>query len=284
MFKKPIWKQLLLGLVWVILLGGLVTLMGFIATKKHEVVCKEVKVYIPGSQFFIDKQEIESILEVDRNTLVGHKMDSINLNDLEEKLKANPFIESAKVYTDMDGSINVEITQRKPILRIMNEQGRDYYVDKHGVKLPLSSNFTARVIVANGYIDEPFSGHVDTLSQPIGIQLFKTADYIRKDSLWSAQITQLYVNKDREIELIPRVGNNRILLGDADSLDVKFRNLRAFYKKALPQVGWDTYKLINIKYTNQVIGVRGKNTRPDSLETAITDTAKVDTGSILIKK
>ncbi len=284
MLKKPIWKQLLLGATWIILLGSLVMLMGFIAGKKAEVVCKEVKVYIPGSQFFIDKQEIEGILQTNGHALVGVKMDSINLNDLEEKLKANPFIESAKVYTDMDGTINVEISQRQPILRIMNAEGRDFYVDQHGLKIPLSANFTARVMVANGYIDERFSGGIDTLSKPIGLALFKTADYIRKDSLWDAQIAQLYVNKDREIELIPRVGNNRILLGDADSLEVKFRNLLAFYKKALPQVGWDTYKVINIKYANQVIGVRNGNTKKDSSATMSTDTAKVNTGTSLIKK
>ena len=94
-------------------------------------------------------------------------------------------------------------------------------------------------------------------------------DFIRKDSLWDAQIAQLYVNKDHEIELIPRVGNHRILLGDADSLTAKFRNLRAFYKKALPQVGWDTYKLINIKYANQVVGVRNEKTKKDSVKNAV---------------
>ncbi|HEY4197539.1 MAG TPA: cell division protein FtsQ, partial [Mucilaginibacter sp.] len=87
-------------------------------------------------------------------------------------------------------------------------------------------------------------------------------DYIRKDSLWDAQIAQVYVDQNHEIELIPRVGNQRILIGNADSLDIKFHNLLAFYKQALPQVGWDAYKLINIKYSNQIVGV--KNTKADS--------------------
>jgi cell division protein FtsQ len=39
----------------------------------------------------------------------------------------------------------------------------DFYVDQHGLKIPLSSNFTARVLVANGYIDELFTNHVDSL-------------------------------------------------------------------------------------------------------------------------
>jgi len=48
-------------------------------------------------------------------------MESINIQLLEQKLKANPFVESAKVYEDMDGIIRVEISQRQPMIRIMNQ-------------------------------------------------------------------------------------------------------------------------------------------------------------------
>ena len=286
MFKKRFWKYLLLGFAWLISLGGLVVLMGFIEIKKSEVLCKDVKIYIPGNQYFIDEQEVDNILQIHSKALIGRKMESINIHEMEEKLKANPFIETAIVYASMDGVINVEISQRQPILRMMNRFDQDFYVDQHGLKMPLSENFTARVLVANGYIDELFANHVDTLHTDMAMAVFKTADYIRKDSLWDAQIAQIYVNKDHEIELVPRVGNNRILLGDADSLDTKFHNLRVFYKKALPQVGWGAYKMINIKYANQVIGVRNEDIKKDSLQTdsAGRDSVKVKKDTSLIKK
>jgi cell division protein FtsQ len=100
----------------------------------------------------------------------------------------------------------------------------------------------------------------------MAMALYKTADYVRKDSLWDAQIAQIYVNQAHEIELIPRVGNQRILLGNADSLDVKFRNLLAFYKQALPKVGWDKYKTISVKYSNLVVGVKNDGYDADSLK------------------
>ncbi|MCC8424125.1 cell division protein FtsQ/DivIB [Mucilaginibacter sp. UR6-11] len=263
MFKKPIWRIILLSFTWLISLGGLVVLMSFIEIKKAEVVCKDVKIYIPGSQYFIDKKEVENILQLSSFALIGRKIDQINLHNLENRLKANPFIEYAKVYADMDGIIMIEIAQREPILRVMNQFDQDYYIDKNGLKIPVSSNFTARVLAANGFIDEPFGDRVDTLHSLLAKDLFKTVSYIRKDSLWDAQIAQIYVNEGHEIELIPRVGNQRILLGSADSLELKFHNLKAFYKQALPQVGWDAYKVINIKYANQIIGV--KYTKADSL-------------------
>jgi cell division protein FtsQ len=264
MFKKPIWRIILVSFTWLVSLGGLVVLMSFIEIKKAEMVCKDVKIYIPGSQYFIDKKEVDNILKLSSFTLIGRRLDNINLHDLEERLKANPFIEYAKVYADMDGVIMMEIEQRQPIMRMMSQFDKDFYVDKNGLKLPLSPNFTARVLAANGFIDEPFGGKVDTLRTPLAKDLFKTMRYIVADSLWNAQIAQVYVNDKREIELIPRVGNQRIMLGNADSIEIKFSNLLAFYKQALPQVGWDAYKQINIKYANQVIGVRF--TKADSLK------------------
>lgn len=268
MFKKRIWRYLLFGFIWVVTLGGLVVLMSFIGIKKSTMVCKNVQVLIPGNQYFIDKQEVDDILGLNNNSLIGKRLEVINLHGLEKRLKANPFVESAKVYADMDGVIVVEISQRQPMMRIINLNGQDFYVDEHGLKIPVSSNFTAKVVVANGFIDEAFNT-VDTLHTELAKEVFKTADFIRKDTLWAAQIGQIYVNEQHEIELLPRVGNQRILLGNADSLDVKFRNLLAFYKQALPQVGWNAYKAINIKYNNQVIGIKNDHLKKDTSTTTI---------------
>jgi cell division protein FtsQ len=276
MDKKLIWKRLLVGFAWIICLGGLVVLMSFIEVKKASVICKAVKVNIPGSQYFIDKQEVDQILQTSSHTLIGRKLEGIDIQDLENKLKANPFIEFAKVYTEMDGVLRVEVSQRQPILRVMNRYDMDFYVDQHGLKIPLSPNFTARVIVANGFIDELFTNHVDSLHTRLAKDLFLTADFIRKDSLWDAQIAQLYVNKDHEIELIPRVGNQRILIGNSDSLRVKFTNLLTFYKEVLPKVGWDKYRMINVKYSGQVVGIKNENMKADSIKASKAASLKTD--------
>ena len=265
MFRKRIWKPLLIGLGWLVSLSGLVVLMSFIEIKKAELVCKKVKVFIPGNQYFIDRQEIDNILGASGKNLVGRRLENIDIHALENKLRHNPFVEYARVYEDMDGTLQVEVVQRKPMLRIMNRFEQDFYVDEHGMKMPLSQNFTARVLVANGFIDELFANKVDSLHTVLAKDIYKTADFIRKDSLWDAQIAQIYVNENREIELIPRVGNQRILLGNADSLDVRFNNLKVFYKQAVPTVGWEAYKVINIKYFNQVVGVKNE-TLLDSLK------------------
>jgi len=253
MLKRIKWKAVLILLTWVISLGGLVVLMSFIEIKKGSLVCRDIKVLIPGIESFIDRHEIDLIIQQKEGKLVGQRMSSIDIHGLENAIKANPYIEDAKVYADMDGTVNVLVRQREPLLRIINYVNQDYFIDRKGIKIPTSANFTPNLLVANGFIMESFSGKVDTAHTRIASALYKTALYIENDTLWKEQIEQLYVNEHQDIEMIPRVGNHRILLGNADSLDIKFRNLLVFYKNAIPRVGWEAYKTINIKYTNQIV-------------------------------
>jgi cell division protein FtsQ len=258
MFKRINWKYTLKCIAWVISLGGMTALMGFVEVKQQAVKCSNVKILIPGADNFIEREEIDAILKQSQGELIGRRLEEINLAEIENRIKANPYIAYAKVYAEMDGVIQIEIKQRQPLLRIINAAKQDFYVDRNGLKMPVSSNFTANVLVANGDIGESFSGRVDTLSSQLAEDLYKTALYIKDDTLWDAQIEQMFVNERKDIELIPRVGNQRIILGNADSIDVKMGNLMAFYKQAMPKVGWDAYKTINIKYTNQIVCERTK--------------------------
>ena len=266
MFKRINWKFVFKCFAWIISLGGIVTLMSFVEVKKHTVHCTNIKILIPGADNFIEREEIDAILKQSEGQLIGRSLEGINLHAIEQRIKSNPYIALSTVYADMDGVIHIEISQRQPILRVINASGQDYYIDRNGLKMPVSPNFTANVLVANGHILEHFSGKVDTLISKMASDLYKTALFLKKDTLWDAQIEQIFVNDKDDIELVPRVGQQRIILGTADSLDVKMTNLLTFYKKAMPQVGWDTYKTINIKYANQIVCEKNN---PDSLHRAL---------------
>lgn len=253
MLKKINWRAILFGFLWLISLSGLVTLMSFIEVKKSDLKCKDVKVLLPGQFNFIERDEVDRILMENGGAMLGKDMNDINIHKLENALKANPFIEFAKVYADMTGVIQVQIRQRQPVLRVVNMANLHFYIDGNGNKIPLSDNYTAKVLVASGLIEEDFSGQVDTLKTKMARDLFRTALYIKSDTLWDNQIEQLFVDLKGDIEMVPRVGGHKIILGSADSLQIKFRNLLVFYKKAIPKVGWDTYKSINLKYANQIV-------------------------------
>ncbi len=253
MIKRINWKAIFTGFAWALSLSGLVLLMSFIETEKSNQKCVGVKVFIPGYQNFVTRQEVDRLLLNAGGQLQGKDLNAINTQNLEDALKANPFIETAKVYADMNGTVWVRIKQREPILRIFNAKNQDFYIDQNGLKIPVSPNFTAQVLVATGNITEDLESRVNGLRTPLAKDLFKLALFISKDTLWSDQIEQIYVNSNSEIQLVPRVGDHQIILGNADSLESKFKNLLIFYKEAMPKIGWNTYKTLNLKYANQVI-------------------------------
>lgn len=273
MLKRIKWKLVFKSFAWLASLVGLFVLMSFVDQKKQTLTCSNIKIVIPGADNFIEIEEINSILRHSQGDLIGRKLEGVNLNEIEKSIAANPYIAFVKVYAEMDGSLFVEIKQREPVLRIITAGGQDYYVDNKGYKIPLSSNFTANVLVANGHIMEGFNGKVDTLMTDMAKQIFKVAKFIKADSLWDAQIEQLSVNTKNEIEMIPRVGNQKIILGSAKDIELKMANLLAFYQQAMPKVGWNSYRAINLKYPNQVIAEKRDSTAIKKME----QPAKLDT-------
>nr|MBC7613517.1 cell division protein FtsQ [Pseudopedobacter sp.] len=279
MLKRINWRAVLITTIWMVCLGGLITLMSFIEIKKAEQTCHKVQVILPGNQFFIERAEIDDILNSKNGMLVGRRLDGINIQNLENRLKANPFIEYAKVYLDMDGVLHADVRQRVPILRIFNIIGQDFYIDQNGLKIPLSDHFTSKVLVANGAILEGFDGKVDTLKNTLSKDLFKMAKFINADSLWSEQVVQIFVADNKDMELVPRVGNQKIIFGNADGMEDKFRNLLLFYKKALPKVGWDAYSSINLKFNAQIVCVK----RDSLLKKQLAPTLSADSVKIKLK-
>src|SRR4051812_42717730 len=116
MLKRVNWKSIMKSFAWVLSLAGLVVLMSFVGGKKQAVKCSNVKILIPGAGNFIEREEIDAILKQNQGELIGRTLEEINLDEIERKIKSNPYIAYAKVYADMDGVIHIEIKQRQPLL------------------------------------------------------------------------------------------------------------------------------------------------------------------------
>ena len=158
-------------------------------------------------------------------------------------LEARAALESTATV-GADGVVNINVKQRVPIIRIYNWNDESYYIDEEAKIMPLSDKYSARVLVANGYINEPFSRRymytMDDISEhpfarthSILDDLYSIAKFIEADDFWKAQVKQLYVNEERDIELIPTAGDHKIIFGDSQEIEGKFNKLMTFYKDCL---------------------------------------------------
>lgn len=66
------------------------------------------------------------------------------------------------------------------------------------------------------------------------------------------QIEQIHVLPDKNIELVPRVGDHVIYLGKLDDFERKLKQIR-YSEKGLNKVGWNKYSRISVEFGNQII-------------------------------
>jgi hypothetical protein len=259
------WRNLLYAGVGVLVLAGSVLLMGFINTKSSEQACSDVQVIVLGNESFIEQKDIMALLVEKYGELVGRTLESIPIHDMEADLRQIPFVFSAIVTIDMDGLLTVRVKQREAVVRVINEKGLDFYIDIEGHKMPVSLKYVPHVPVVNGHISEPYNGALDSIESQLVKDVFRTAQFINGDSVWSSQVVQLYVNEQQDIELVPRVGNQQIILGNADSLERKFEKLKMFYTKIVPKTGMGAYKSVNLKFAGQVVCERSDGFKPEDI-------------------
>jgi len=267
--KSIRWK-----LVWFVFLGvsslvGLVFLMSLVNKKDANQLCSAMKVNIMGKEAFIDQKDISDLIIKNYGSVVGRSVNSLPLQKIEKSLLSLPYVFDAEVYADMDGVIQVTIQQREAILRIINSMGKEYYIDATGVKIPVTLRYVPHVLVANGNISEGYGRALEQVKTPLVKDLVKIVKEVKDDPLWSNQIVQLYVNQDKDIEIVPRVGNQQLILGTADSLDHKLQRLQVFYTNILPKVGDEAYEKVNVKYSGQIICERKGEWFLDSLQLKI---------------
>lgn len=260
-------KKIAFIVMWVLLIGGLLFTMGFVNKEQDQMKCTalEVKVDQSDDLYFLDKLDVTALIRDRGDSIVGQPRATVNVPAIENALNSHADIANAEVYLGVDGTMKVEVKQRKPILRIFNADGESYYLDEAGKPMPLSDKYTAKVLVANGYMLEPYAKRYkysvydiakDSLFRAGSMldDLFVMANYINGNDFWKAQVQQIYVNKDRDLELVPTAGDQRIVFGDTSALEEKFNKLLTFYQHGLNITGWwDRYSTINLKFKNQIV-------------------------------
>jgi cell division protein FtsQ len=140
------------------------------------------------------------------------------------------------------GKLVISVDERMPVLRIRNSTD-DYYLDSEGIKVPVSLKYVQRILIASGTVP----------NKDIEKSLLKMAAYVDKDEFWRAQIEQVFVQANGELLLLPQVGNYLIEFGIPDDYELKLRNLKAVYQQGFKNLGWNKYKIISVKYRNQVV-------------------------------
>ena len=191
--------------------------------------------------------EIKQALNKEHLYPLKQPLTDISPRKIEETLQKSPFVEKAEAYKTQSGNVCIQIKQRIPVIRVMADNGDNYYLDTHGNMMP-ESRYVTDLIIATGSISHKYAKNT----------LTRVATHILYDQFWRNQIVQMNILEDGSIEIVPRVGDHVAYLGAPVDIEKKLDRLRKFYIYGLNQVGWNKYNYISVEFNNQIICKKNK--------------------------
>lgn len=133
-----------------------------------------------------------------------------------------------------------------------------------------NSKYTSDLIIATGNISRWYARNY----------LSYLAIELMKDDFWKNQIVQINILPDLGVELVPRVGEHIVYLGNIPqtNMSTAARLLckvcaeedgpsEEVYKYGLSQAGWNKYSYIDLEFDNQIICKRRKGRYLNKTET-----------------
>ena len=231
-------------ILWGLVIAYFPVLFAFVSVEKKQVVCSGINIAVSDSieAGFVTSSQIKNVLLTKYPGILGNPVTNINCEDIEQFVMKHEAVSECEVYYTIGGHLNVNIEQRKPLFRVFSGYS-SYYIDEEGEKMPLFDQFAAHILVVSGHVNK-----LDSLGEVIDFVRF-----IKEDEFWNAQIEQVYVEKNGEFSLAPRVGDHIIYLGSLNDYAYKMQKLFALYSKGLHPREWNNYKEINLKFEGQVI-------------------------------
>jgi len=235
-------KKVLKYLFFILLVISLSLLYSFASERNLQKKVKDIKIEFLGENTnFLTISMVDKLLIQNSKTVRNLKKSVIDLYGLEDQVNKNPYVAESSVFMHINGTIKTIVKQRSPIARVLHED-TSYYIDKQGVKIPLSLIHSARVLLISG---------VDTSEDFKEIIALVTT--ILDDDFLKKEIVEIHKLDNEEYQFSVRSGNYKIDFGKLINIDIKFKKLKAFYNKAFLDKTIHEYKTINVKFHNQVV-------------------------------
>lgn len=219
--------------------------------------------------YFVDEKDIREIVTKENPS---GKVGDLNIPALEKKINALPAVDSANVYLNLNGKLNLDIKQRVPVFRL-NKDGRDFYVDEKGIEFPISRTYSHPCMLVTGNIKP------DEYEK-----LAELVEKIDKDDFSKKYFIGISKAKG-DYNLLTSEGNYKVEIGDLDNIEFKVKGFKAFVEKYLVYQDPQKYNMISVKYQNQIVTTLNPNFKENDsiLNAGRMELAKVPVAAVVRK-
>jgi cell division protein FtsQ len=202
---------------------------------------KSTVVFIGNIAPFVGQETVNKLLIENKRDAQSINKDKLDLNKLEKALNTQEMIEKSDVFVSIDGVLKAVVKQKTPIARVFDGD-TSFYIDYKGNTMPLSTNFTARVPLVSGKINKKVSKDL--------AELFRV---IHDDAFLKKNIIGVQIMPNQSLLMFNRNYNYQIDFGRPINIKSKFNNYKAVFQKAILDSSLNKYKIIDLRFTQQVV-------------------------------
>lgn len=232
-------KYRILKIVVTVIILGLLLSFSLRRFSREQITDNKISVKMSEKTpvYFVDEKDIREIVKKENPS---GKVGDLNIPSLEKKINSLPAVDSANVYLNLNGKLNLDIKQRVPVFRL-NKDGKDFYVDEKGVEFPISRTYSHPCMLVTGNV------------QPDEYEkLAELVEKIDKDDFSKKYFIGISKSKD-SYSLLTSEGNYRVEIGDLDNIDFKVKGFKTFVEKYLVYQDPQKYSMVSVKYQNQIV-------------------------------
>lgn len=249
-FKRVLSFLAILGVMTVLLVGGRQKMNRHVAQINVNIsTLEEGKSIIKADDVYNLLGDLTGF-DIDRASFVD-----FDITEIEEALNGDRRVLDANVFFGKNGNMFIDIEQRQPIVRVDAMSGQDYYLDKEGHMIPVIGSSILRLPIATGAIAAYSPAYQTELNNNLN-HIYLIANEIDNDPFLKSLTEQINIAEDGTIVLIPKLGRNRIILGDEVALDEKLSKLKIYYKQGIKRIGLDRFSEINLSYEGHIVGIK----------------------------
>jgi cell division protein FtsQ len=226
---------------------------------KGNPVCKGIDVQIknPETAKLITAGDISRMIERSGISGKGRPLNDEILMKTLKLVKSGSSVKNALVYQTGDSILHVELEQRMPVVRILTASG-SCYLDKSGIAFPVSARYSYDVPLVTGKIRLPADGKMLSDSG-FANNLLSFVEYIANNSFWSAQIQQIDIDDNKNVEFAVCSDDHLIRFGQLHGYEKKLDNLLTFYKEVNPYYRGANdapYTVLDLRFDKQIVAIK----------------------------
>ncbi|MBO7300584.1 MAG: hypothetical protein J6U53_04150 [Tidjanibacter sp.] len=275
--SKKVWNIVGKTIFWCAVVAFFVAAGLLRSRKESERTVESVEVIVKDADEmgFITPEIVLGIIESEGLNPIGMSVESVDLARINSAVEEYSFTERAITYIDYSGKLSVEVSQRKPIVRICTDEGYDFYLTRGLYVLPVQGHAKVDVPIVTGSASMPFAkgfegaakewydgskkNHPENYNFLLKLTNFVT--FTEQDEWLRGKVVQIVLTTPQatssqkgycepKVEVVPREGGYVVALGRLEEVEAKVERWRKFAEAKVVDMNGGR---LNVEYEGQAL-------------------------------